>query len=206
MLKLSLIALVLAVVPVSAQLESHTLTISATRQIILQPDQVAFGLSVSSPASVSLNQIVAALSSLNITAANLTGVTNSDPSTLQWNFSFAVPLSNLAATIDSLTKLQNNSGRSMTFNPDGLQVSPQLLQSQSCSTSDLIADAKAQALKLAQAVGMTVGPILRLSNETLPQPPSAPIFEFFGGLANFLLGPAQLPLTCSLTAEFQLLP
>ena len=43
--------LLLAAAPLFAQLESHTLAISATRSINLQPDQVVFGLSVSSAAT-----------------------------------------------------------------------------------------------------------------------------------------------------------
>jgi len=42
-LKLFLASLLLAAMPAFAQLESHTLTISATRQIDLQPDQALFG-------------------------------------------------------------------------------------------------------------------------------------------------------------------
>ena len=197
--------------PIFAQLESHTVTITASRQIALQPDQVVFGLSVSSAGSASLDQIVAALSGLSITAANLTGVSNSDPKTLQWRFTLAEPLSNLTAAIASLTKLQqtigrNASGLTLDFGANGLQASPQLRQSQSCSDADLIGDARMQAQKLAQAEGITVGPILRLSNIIL-QPPSAPDFYFISGsFADFLLGPAPAPVTCALVVEFQLQP
>ncbi len=57
----------LAIVPAYGQLGSNTLTISATRSTYLQPDQVVFSLSVSSPVSTSLDQVVAALSGLGIT-------------------------------------------------------------------------------------------------------------------------------------------
>ena len=65
-------------------MESNTLTISATRSTYLQPDQVVFSLSVSSPVSTGLDQVVAALSGLGITSANLSGVgSNATPPTQQ---------------------------------------------------------------------------------------------------------------------------
>jgi hypothetical protein len=210
-----LMTLSLAAVPVFGQLASHTLTISATRQISLQPDEAVFGITVSANATVTLDQIVAALSGLNITAANLTGVNNnSAPPTLQWNFTLAVPLSNLTATVSYLTKLQPtvppiNSGLGLTFSVNGTQVSPKLQQSQSCSTSDLIADATAQGQKLAAAAGLLLGPIVRLSNAPSMQPTGDAEYNLgtfrIGGLVDFLVAAAP-PISCSLTIQFQLLP
>ncbi len=169
MWKLPLSILLLGMSPIFGQLESHTLAISATRSINLQPDQVVFGLAVSSSATTTSDQVVAALSSIGITSADLTGIQNFDPVTLQWGFSLTAPIASLTSTIAALTKLeqtiaQNNSGLSLTFIVNGTQVSQQLQQSQACSNSDLIADATAQAQKLAAAAGMSLGPILRLSN------------------------------------------
>ncbi len=210
--------LLLAAAPLFAQLESHTLTISATRSINLQPDQVVFGLTVSSAATASLDQIVSALGGLGITSANLTGVNNySAPTTFQWSFTLAAPLSNLSATIGSLTKLQqtiaqNNSGLTLTFTVEGTQVSQQLQQSQSCSNADLITDATAQAQKLAAAAGLTLGTILRLSNLPAAQTYAVPVNVaqvgsfVSGGFSEFLLGYVPSPVTCSLLVKFQLLP
>jgi hypothetical protein len=209
--------LLLAAAPLFAQLESHTLTISATRSINLQPDQVVFDLLVSSAAITSLDQIVGALSGLGITSANLNGVSNSNPTTLQWSFTLAVPLSNLSATIGSLTKLQqaipqNNSGLTLTFTVNGMQVSQQLQQSQSCSNADLIADATAHAQKLAAAAGLTLGTILKLSNvpaaqATAAQVDVAELVSFVSGdFSDFLIGYVPSPVACSLRVKFQLLP
>jgi hypothetical protein len=204
----------LAVGPAFGQLEPNTLTISATRQINLQPDQVVFYLSVGSNPTASLDQIVGALSGLSITSANLTGIGNGAPQTLQWSFTLAVPLANLAAAIGSLTTLQqtitqNNSGLSLTFSVGGTQVSRQLQQSQSCSTSDLIADATAQAQKLAAAAGLVLGPILKLSSVPVTQPSaglvptSTLVLNEVGAFSNFFVAPPT-PATCSLVVQFQL--
>ena len=199
--------------PAFAQLETNILTISATRQINLQPDQALFSLTVSSGTSASLDQVVAELSGLSITAANLSGVDNSDPSTLQWTFTLAAPLTSVSGTIASLTKVQqtigqNSSGLSLAFNLNGTQVSTQLQQSQPCSTSDLIADATAQAQKLASAAGLTLGAVLKVSNANPPSVQASYSFLGYfevGAFVSSLVIPTP-PVTCSLTVQFQLLP
>jgi len=207
-----LLMLPFAVAPIFGQLEPNTLTISATRQNNLQPDQVVFSVSVGSNPTASLDQVVGALSGLSITSANLAGISNFSPPVLQWSFTLAVPLSNLAATIGSLTTLrqtivQNHSGLTLTFTVNGTQVSTQLQQSQSCSTSDLIADATAQAQKLAAAAGLVLGPILKLSNQSLPQTLVGTVVPEsvarLGAFSNFLVAPPT-PVTCSLVVQFQL--
>lgn len=202
--------LLLAAAPLFAQLDSHTVAISATRSINPQPDQVVFNLLVSSAASNTLDQVVAALSGLGITDANLNGISNLVP--FQWDFTLLAPLSKLSTTIGAIVKLeetigQNNSGLALTFTLNGTQVSQQL---QSCSDSDLVADATAHGQKLAAAAGLTLGPIIKVSNVSVAQtdavPTSAAYFAF-GGFSEFLLSaPAPSPVTCSLLVKFQLLP
>jgi len=220
MRRLLLAILLLRAAPAFGQIESHTVTISATRSLVLQPDQIVLQLTVSSNPSATLDQIVGALSGLGITDANLTGTYNSNPPTLTWNFSFTAPLANVTATIGSITKLeqtiaQNNSGLTLTFYIGGTQVSQQLQQAQTCPNSDLISDASAQAQKLASAAGMTLGPILRLSNAPSPQPSrpalvaeNATLTGVLGAysILEFPLTPPPSPLTCSLSVQFQLLP
>ena len=211
-----LAVLLLAAVPVFAQLPSNTLTISATRNIVLQPDQLVFGLTVSSNKTTTLEQIVAALSGLGLTAANLTGVDNSTATTLQWNFTLAVPIATVTTAINSLVNLQqsigqNNSGLTLAFFGNGTQVSQKSQQSVSCSNTDLISDAQAQAQKLAAAAGMTLGPVTKLSNT--PASGTAQVAaSFLSGVisvasySDFLIGTPSSPLTCTLVVQFQLLP
>jgi hypothetical protein len=212
MRRVSISLLLLAAAPLFGQLPSNTLNIAATRSIVLQPDQVVFGLTVSTPVTVILFEVVDGLSGLGITSANLSGVDNSNATTLQWNFTLAVPLSNLAATINSLANFQQTSPRrsllALTFSVNGTQVSQKLQQSQSCSNSDLISDATTQAQKLAAAAGMTLGPIVKLFNT-----PQLEIPAFFGlaeigsfaSLLNVVPNIYSPPLTCSLNVQFQLL-
>jgi hypothetical protein len=215
MWKPSLSILFLVAAPVFGQLDPHTITISATRSTYLQADDAIFSLSVSAGAATSLDQVIAALSSLGISSSNLTSVNNTyAPPNLQWNFNLAVPISSLTATVGLLTKLQqsitqNNSGLTLTFSVNGTAVSQPSQQAQSCSNSDLIADATAQAQKLAAAAGLTLGPILKLSNGPLPQTYAVLYDPLVGYIVpnNFQLGlAASSPVTCSLVVEFRLLP
>jgi spore germination protein YaaH len=214
MWKFSLPLLFLIAAPVFGQLTPHTLTITATRSTYLQPDTVVFGLSVSAGPTTTLDQIVASLSSLGVTSSSLTSVNNtSAPSNLQWSFNLAVPLASMTATIGTLTKLeqtitQNNSGLTLSFSVGGTQVSQQLQQSQTCSNADLVSDATAQAQKLAAAAGLTLGPVLQLSNAGLNQTYAVlEVGSFVGYVApDFLLGYPSSPVNCSLTVQFQLRP
>jgi hypothetical protein len=208
--------LFLTAVPLFAQLDSHTLAISASRSLTPQPDQVVFGLSVNAAASTTLEQVVGALSGLGITDANLNGISNSDP--FQWSFTLVAPLSKLSTTIASLIKIeqtigQNNSGLTLMFTIEGTQASQQVQQLPSCSDAELIADATAQAQKLAAAAGLTLGPILRVSNVPGSQTYAVPnIVErvgsfVLGDFSEFLFAaPLPSPVTCSLLVKFELLP
>jgi uncharacterized protein YggE len=224
MKKLSFSILLLAAAPVFGQLESHTVAISATRQISLQPDQVVLSLSVTSSPTANLNQIVGPLSGLGITADNLTSSnTIAAPPNVQWNFTLDVPLSSLSASMGSITNLeqtiaQNNSGLALTFSVNGTQVSQQLQQAQSCPNSDLINDATVQAQSLASAAGLTLGPILKLSSAPASETsvPTAPVRygNFLDGVLTITfaqvssapIAPIASTVTCSLVVKFQLLP
>ena len=75
----------------------------------------------------------------------------------------------LTALEKNITK--NNSGLTLGFSVQGAQVSPQLQQMQTCSTSDLLSDARTEAQKLASAANLFVGAVLSMSAATgTPQP------------------------------------
>jgi hypothetical protein len=188
-----------------------------------QPDEVLFGVTVQSGFSTSLDDVVAALHGSGITAANFVGVSmgavlvftgNPIPAPpvspiavppLQWVFALPAPIAKIKDTIATLTSLQKsiaqqNNGLTLSFNVQGTQVSAQLQQSQLCPTPDLLADARTQAQKLANAAGLTLGTVLAMSSGT----------SISGGVGlvtsvpSFLLGSAS-PAVCSMTVKFALL-
>jgi hypothetical protein len=205
---------------ISAQTDSNSITVTASRNPNLQADQIVFGVSVISGLNATFDDVLGALQGSGIALANFTGVTTgpyygigvpqpaSDPNpvtpaapapTLQWSFILPVPLSKIKDTIGTLTTVQQNVAKknnwlTVTFQVQGTQVSAQSQQSQACALSDLIADARAQAQKLADAAGMGVGVILAMSGATYGVTPISVYSSWFSPS-----GP-----NCTLTVKFAL--
>jgi hypothetical protein len=104
-----------------------------------------------------------------------------------------------------------NTGLSLTFNVEGLQVSQALQNSQTCDQSGLVSDAHATAQTLAAAAGVSVGPILSIAGPGTVGAPSE-VISYAGlavlggfGFSPFPLG-APAPNNCSLTVQYQMLP
>jgi hypothetical protein len=192
------------------QLDSDTLTLSASRALTLPPDQLALGIYVTTPASTGLDEVVAGLKSLGITAANFSNVSSSaDGVGLSWLFSLAVPLSKIPATVAQLT------AQKVQFYTQGSRVSAASLQAHQCSIPILMADVKDYAKKLAGAAGLVVGEVVAMSDGSgfgsvaLAQaPPSRPAQSLPISLINNLLTTPRTPIqpaACSLTVKFKLL-
>jgi hypothetical protein len=201
---------------VSAQTDSNSITVIASRNTNLPADQIVFAVSVSSGFNASFEDVLGALQGSGITLANFTGVNSPPqyfiampvattpvfPPTVQWSFTLPAPLSKIKDTVSTLTTVQQNvakknNGLSVSFQVQGPQVSPQAQQSQTCALQDLIADARAQAQKLADAAGLGVGVILAMSSATSGATATT------AGLSSFLIGVAPLP-NCTLTVKFAL--
>lgn len=192
------------------QLDSNSITVTAIRGTSLQPDQVVFGVDVTAGLDTSLDDVVAALAGSGITMANFAGTGNGviqgvfgpNPATtvqptIDWAFTLAAPLSQMKSTVAMLTKVQQNigsknSGLTLSFSVRGTQVSAQLQQSQPCSVPDLVSDARAQALKIATAAGVSMGGIIGMSSVTT------------SSNASPIVAGNVLPSTCSLTVKFAL--
>ena len=206
------------------QLDSNSITITATRSTPVQPDLVIFAVTVGTPAATTLDDVVAALQGTGITASQLSGgtvpqllVVTGLPlpiTSIGWNFTVPEPLSKIKDTIASLMALQKplaDKGMSLGFAVAGTQASTARLASQPCSNTDLIADATAQAQKLTTAAGLGLGPILGLTgiNATPPVWINTPFFAtsslIFDPLGLYIPSVTQwfaAPQTCSLTVKF----
>ena len=116
--RLPIFLLILSTPAAFAQLDSNSVTVSATRSLAQQPDNVLFGVTVQSGLNTSLDDVVAALQGSGITAANFSAVTvpfvgnliPPQPPTvtpmLQWTFALPAPLAKIKDTIATLTGLQ----------------------------------------------------------------------------------------------------
>jgi hypothetical protein len=205
MMKLYALLLVACAGLATAQVTPNSVTVTASRNTNLQPDQVMFGVSVTTPVDATRDDVITALQGSGITLANFGSVQSlqvpdgrTTKTVLQWSFALPAPLASMKATIGLLTAVQksmsqNTPAFTMSFGVNGLQVSPQAQQSQPCSLADLVTDARTQAQKLASAAGATVGAVMAMSNATVVTDPGA----------NPLVPPTSTP-TCSLTVKFAL--
>lgn len=221
----------------TAQTQFPSLTITASRSVSIQPDEVVFSINITASAEKELPAILPMLAKSGITAANLSSVTlvrSGDLSrpaaaTLAWLFLLPAPISKQKDTIADLTALQqsigqNGSGLQMVFSLAGMQSS-QARASEACSFADLIADARAQAQKLADDAHLKVGSIVALSDAPIIAAdvglPVSRIYAprwFDTSFASFLLGSFAIgetsapgavispQVTCQVAATFVLAP
>ena len=198
--------LLLAVTPALGQLQTDTITITATRHVSLQPDQLVFQVQVLAPETAGIDDVLVQLAGTGITPANLTGVSSFVKGQFEWEFRLTVPISQAGATVALLLQ------REVTFYVQGTQVSQALQQSQGCSQASLVSDARAQAQSLAVAAGFTAGPVLAVADGSSPQSPVAA--ARLGLIPNVLTGAfisvasfvaSTPPLTCTAVVKFQLL-
>jgi hypothetical protein len=221
--RLPFFLLILSIPAAFAQLDSNSVTVSATRSMTQQPDQVLFAVTVQSGFNTSLEDVVAALQGSGITAANFSGVSlgpnvifaavGPQPvppimaPAMQWIFSLPAPLAKIKDTIATLTALQQsvakqNNGLMLSFNVQGSQVSAQSQQSFVCPIPDLLADATTQAQKLASAAGLSLGSVLAMSSGTSI---SGSVGTPIAVAAVLSFAPPVLPSVCSMTVKFALL-
>src|SRR5215813_9711645 len=188
-----------------ATLSDRSVTVTASRNNNVTPDQATFSVTVLSPTDSSRDDVLAIVQDAGITVANFdsvyTSIVNPFSGTpgpvLQWNFILTAPLTGLKSTVAQLTSLQQTvaqkkNGMSVSFSLRGTQASALALAAQPCATSDLIADARAQAQKMAAAASGGVGGILAISGSATVTPPGVSLF------------PSVVVPTCSLTVKFAL--
>lgn len=203
--KLLLLLFLLSTLVASGQ--TNSITVTASRSMNPQADQIVFGVSLETGLDATREDALAAVQAAGITLANFGSVstyqefrgTGQDPQlSLVWSFSLPVALTSMKSTIGLLSAVQasigkTNNGMSLAFSIQGTQVSPQLQQSQTCSLSDLIDDARAQGRKMAGAAGMSLGLIQAMSSATV----TTPAGQGFGSVP-------YLQPVCSLTVKFAL--
>jgi uncharacterized protein YggE len=183
----------------------NSITVTASRNSTIQPDQVVFAVNVASALTNTMSDVLAVVQGAGITATNFSNVTTVQQyisstqkyvNSLQWTFSLTVPFTNMKSTVATLDGLQlsaaqNNNGLSVSFSVQGTQVSAQALQA--CPASGLISDARTQAQNIASASSMTVGSILAMSTSVSTSTPGVNLFA------------AAIPSpVCSLTVKFAL--
>ncbi len=207
-----------------AQLDTNTVTVTASQNLTVQPDQILFSVSVTSGIGSGLSDVLNALQPVGVTAAGFVGVTSvqsvcntpaqpggvcTGPAPqLQWSFTLPAALAGMKSTITALTNLQqsitqNNSGFTLSFSIAGTQVSPQLQQMQVCPLAELMSSAQLQAQKLANVAGASLGAVLALAGSTPNTSASGSNFIEVGAYTS--VQSFSTPTVCSMTVKFSLL-
>jgi hypothetical protein len=200
-----------------AQLDSNSVTVTATRAQTAALDQALFGVFVDASPNSTLDDVLAALQGSGITMANFAGVGPAQqiqlPATgsadLEWSFALPVPLAKTKDTVASLSALRDaiaakKNGMTLSFSVQGSQASPQAVQAQTCPLPDLIADARTQAQKLADAGGLSLGPILAMSSGLTANTYTPTAVYAAISLARIIQTTPAVPSLCSLTVKFGL--
>ena len=198
----------IAVVPglLLGQLNSNTVTVTASQNSSSQPDQAIFNVTVGSGTDKGLDDILKSVASVGISAANLTGITfpplQTNPPQLDWLFQLPVGLSAVKQTTASFVALQKSiaqAGGSLSFSLGGTQSSG--TQTQSCDFAGLIANAQAQAQSSAAAAGSAVGRIVGIAGSTSQGVGNCSITLTFGLGYSGNPGPHTISITASRSAS-----
>lgn len=153
-----------------------------------------------------MDSVVGALNAVGVTIGNLTGVgskSSASALTLVWTFQLNVPLTKAKDTSVSLMALEKtiaggNGQLSLSFDWYAQASGP---TSQTCDVAGLIADARAQAQKLAGAAGSAAGTITGITT-TVAQPFSdCSLTATFGLGYSGNPGPRLITITASHTAS-----
>jgi len=122
---------------------------------------------------------------------------NGEPATLlRWTFKLSVSFSSIKATTGVLSAVQKSMLESkpqfaMSFGIGWSEVSQKAQDSLKCSVTDLFADARAQAQKMAGATGAILGSVVGMSAA-----------NFLTDSGNNPFAQGALPTVCALTVKF----
>ena len=189
----------------SGQPGPHAMSIDASRLSSVKLDQVLIDLTVTTDISADAGAANAILARVGIRDAVFTGVRTFSPTlrrtVLEWSFALTTPLDKMKSTLAQIAAARQDPAINLDFYVDGLQGSTQTPPL--CDEAGLVADARAQAQKLAAAAGVSLGPVVGVSDGQ--GQPQLAIADF--GYASFFVGfPRAIAFgpSCSLSVQFQI--
>ena len=183
--------------------QADAISVVTGRTVDLAPGEVTFMFGVFVNSDVSLDQVLEATKSLELTSGNLGGVSSQqfgpgpDQIRLVYQFSLTTEFSKFRETSDKLAALRRSlvvATPAMELQTMSIAISPSEAsreQARRRVLPQLIADARQRGEELAQAAGLTLGRILGLSEAS-----SAPV-GYVGPYA-----PSSLRTTFSLAVRF----
>jgi hypothetical protein len=191
-----------------AQLTPNSLTVTASRVANTPPDQVVFQIAINTATDATTDEVLAATRKIGLSEATFNGVSYSsydssympgpEDRPVAWSFSATAPSSELKGAIAALSSSQQSLAKEgrfrLSFSLSGLSASVKSQQGESCPLTDLIADARGQAAKLAAAAAVRLGSIQAISSPTITAPARVSYY-YYGGVGASI---------CSITVKFGL--
>ena len=159
--------------------QDNSINVIASKTVDLPTEEVSFSLTLTGDQGTTLEQAVQILKDTGVTEKNLVGVQlqpygpQPNQTRIAYQFLLAAPFSKYKETMDKLQAARR------LIAVDSPTMDLMILTAQLGSTEatrerarvsalpDLIADARAKADQLAKAAGLTLGPIIGLSDSTI---------------------------------------
>jgi len=168
--------LLLVPVVAMAQLTPNSVTVTVSRTLDATVNQAQFSIAVHAGLEASLDDVIAVVRGVGLSAANFAGVGYGDSSIgiyngdsdrpVAWYFNLSVPLTQMKTTIALMTAMQTSLAKDTKYSLS-FGVSSASTTSSGCPLADMIAEARTSASKLASAAGLSAGGILAVSSPTL---------------------------------------
>jgi len=154
----------------------------------------------------------------NLVDVSAAPLTNEGPR-VSWDFAYSIPVTKVNDVLIALVRVRTNSAMEMGFAISRTDMSPKLQASKICPYPTLASYARRQAETMPQAAGVSVGPVLALSDATTGRPTMVvPEFSFaadpsvlkiatggikVGNSAYWVIG-VPPPPTCALKVQYKL--
>jgi len=193
----------------------HIVSIAASRSTASTPDQIVMFIYLTTDPSSGLDDVTAELAAAGVSGAIFSNVyttqlpnSNGQSTYLQWLFTVTTPLATFKDTVSQLIAAEKsfakqNPAQTLSFSLGNAQTSAQ--SQPPCSEPALIADANAQAQKLAAAAAVSSGAIVAMSDGGAANSSNA---AFANPTAGGRLGTVVLntpPVNnCTLSVQFQM--
>jgi hypothetical protein len=195
-----------------AQLDSDTITIvSRSPATTVPPGSIAVNLQITVPVEMSLDDVLAAVSTLGLTERDLV-IANAPNFTRTWGFQFTTPLAGLK---DTLAKLSQAGSTQPKVSVSYSVYSADTSAAPDCAYPTLISQARRYAENVATAAGVRLGRIVALADAPaggVGFPTAvARIYDPFVGIPLMFASPwfdtpaPVIPTSCGVAVQFQLL-
>ncbi len=184
-----------------AQLDSNSVTVTASKSGATSLDQALYTVYIDTGLDRGITDVLALVQPIGLKAADLAGLeittfrTAAWPAAngFRWSFTLAAPLARMKETTAQLTALQQTASKGgvgiVSF---GLRNAQSSQSSQTCNVGDLASDARAKAQAIADSAGMGLGVVLGMTG-------AAPTVAI-GATPSGSTGPTS----CAITVKFGL--